>query len=96
MGAINNGILGRFWIIWTRSPFRPRKRSAPTLEKPAGMYLGGQYVASRTGTVYYYPWCSGGGTIPSDKAIWFATAAAAQAAGYVPAKNCKGLDISLK
>jgi hypothetical protein len=64
---------------------------APTLEKPAGMYIGGLYVASRTGTVYYYPWCAGGGNISPDKAVWFPTAAAAQKAGYAPAKNCKGL-----
>ena len=28
---------------------------APSLEKPQGMYVGGLYVGSRTGNVYYYP-----------------------------------------
>ena len=64
---------------------------APSLAKPQGMYIGGLYVASRTGSVYYFPWCAGGGNIAPDKAIWFATPSAAKAAGYQPAKNCKGL-----
>ncbi len=65
---------------------------APSLVKPAGMYVGGLYVASRTGTVYYFPWCNGGENISPDKAVWFPTPAAAKAAGYAPAKNCKGLE----
>src|SRR5665213_1099391 len=40
---------------------------APSLAQPAGMYVGGLYVASRTGSVYYYPWCSGGENISPDK-----------------------------
>ena len=65
---------------------------APTLALPQGMYPGGQYVASRTGTVYYYPWCAGGQNIAPDKQLWFATEAAAKAAGYAPAKYCKGME----
>ena len=64
---------------------------APSLAKPQGMYLGGLYEASKTGSVYYYPWCSGAVKIAPNTAIWFATEAAAQVAGYTPAKNCKGL-----
>ena len=65
---------------------------APILASPQGIYPGGQYVASRTGSVYYYPWCAGGQNIAPEKQIWFATAVAARAAGYAPAKNCKGLN----
>ena len=39
---------------------------APTLATPQGMYPGGQYVASRTGTVYYYPWCTAGQNIANN------------------------------
>lgn len=53
--------------------------------------LGGSYVASKTGSVYYFPWCSGADAILSTEQIWFKTEAAAQKAGYKPAKNCKGL-----
>jgi hypothetical protein len=64
---------------------------APTLTKPQGIYPGGLYVASRTGSVYYYPWCAGGGNIPPEQQIWFQSPEEAQSAGYQPAKNCKGL-----
>ncbi len=63
----------------------------PGIEKPQGMYRGGLYVASRTGSVYYYPWCTGGGNIAPEAQVWFQNPAAAKAAGYLPAKNCKGL-----
>ncbi|HEY4522237.1 MAG TPA: hypothetical protein VJH91_01200 [Candidatus Paceibacterota bacterium] len=57
----------------------------------ATMPLGGQYVASKTGTVYYYPWCSGAQKIATASQRWFATREAAERAGYRAAKNCKGL-----
>jgi len=64
---------------------------APILTKPQGIYPGGLYVASKTGSVYYFPWCTGGENIPPERQVWFQTAQAAQSAGYQPAKNCKGL-----
>ena len=57
----------------------------------AGMYLGGEVVASKTGNVYYFPWCPGGQNIPPQYQQWFKDEATAKAAGFVPAKNCKGL-----
>jgi hypothetical protein len=53
--------------------------------------IGGSYVASKTGTVYYFPWCSGAENIKPIDQIWFKTEEAAQKASYRPAKNCKGL-----
>lgn len=64
---------------------------APALAQPQGLYPGGEYVASDTGTVYYFPWCSAAESIPAGKQVWFKSESAAQAAGYKPAKNCKGL-----
>jgi hypothetical protein len=52
---------------------------------------GGQYVASRSGARYYFPWCSGAKQIKEENKVWFATKEAAEAKGYTPAKNCKGL-----
>lgn len=60
---------------------------APGLAKPRGMYLGGQYVAAKGGTVYYYPWCGGAQKITPENQVWFQSAEAAQRAGYSPAKN---------
>jgi hypothetical protein len=59
--------------------------------KPRALALGGQFVALRTGTVYYFPWCSGAQQIPPEKQVWFVSENAAKKAGYRPAKNCRGL-----
>jgi hypothetical protein len=52
---------------------------------------GDAVVASKTGTKYYLPSCSGASRIKDENKIYFATAAQAQAAGYGPAANCPGL-----
>lgn len=38
---------------------------------------------------YHYSWCSGAKQIKPENQIWFATAQAAEAAGYTLAGNCK-------
>ena len=53
--------------------------------------LGGQVVASKSGSAYYFPWCGGAAHIAEKNRVWFASEAAARKAGYAPAKNCKGL-----
>ena len=39
--------------------------------------------------VYHYSWCSGAKSIAVKNQVWFASAAAAEAAGYTLAANCK-------
>ena len=56
-----------------------------------GISAGGLIVASRKGSAYHYPWCSGAQTIVAGNRVWFESEAAAKSAGYAPAKNCKGL-----
>lgn len=51
----------------------------------------GQVVASRNGTKYHFPWCSGAGRIKPENLVTFASAGEARAAGYLPAANCQGL-----
>ena len=58
---------------------------------PASIPAGGQVVASKNGTKYYAPWCSGAARISSANKVYFASASAAQAAGYTPAVSCKGM-----
>ena len=53
--------------------------------------LVGKYVASKNGTKYYLPNCSGAKRISETNKVWFATAAVAVAEGYTPAANCPGL-----
>ncbi|HYD93577.1 MAG TPA: hypothetical protein VEB18_03970 [Candidatus Paceibacterota bacterium] len=55
------------------------------------MNAGGQYVASKNGTRYYLPWCGGVKNIKEENKVWFSTKADAEAAGYTPAANCKGI-----
>jgi len=50
-----------------------------------------QYVASRNGTKYYFPWCSGVDRIKEENKVWFETKENAQKAGYTPSSTCKGL-----
>jgi hypothetical protein len=51
----------------------------------------GGYVASRSGSVYHLPWCSGAQRIKAENAVWFATKEAAEQAGYRAAQNCPGI-----
>lgn len=67
-------------------------RHAPEVAAPAALNLGGQLVASKYGSYYYYPWCSGAAKIAPANQRWFRDASSAEAAGYRPAKNCKGLE----
>ena len=51
----------------------------------------GSVVASKNGTKYHYPWCSGAKSINEANKIYFASIEEAKKAGYEPASNCKGL-----
>ena len=51
----------------------------------------GLLVASKNGSKYHYPWCSGGKSISEKNKIWFDSTEEARKAGYTPASNCKGL-----
>jgi hypothetical protein len=62
-----------------------------TTINPAPASLGGLYVASKNGTKYHFPWCSGALRINEENKIWFDNKTDAEAAGYEPAANCKGL-----
>jgi hypothetical protein len=64
---------------------------APAKSAISALTMGGEIVASKTGTVYYYPWCGGVKSIIPQSTVWFKSEELAQAAGYRPAKNCKGL-----
>ncbi len=52
---------------------------------------GGQVVASKNGSKYHFPWCSGAKSINEANKIWFNSPEDARKAGYTPASNCKGL-----
>ena len=51
----------------------------------------GTYVASKSGTKYHLPGCSGAKRIKEENKVWFDTKEQAAAAGYTPASNCPGI-----
>jgi len=51
----------------------------------------GSIVASKSGTKYYSPWCSGVVRIKEENKIWFNSVEEAQARGLTPASGCDGL-----
>ncbi|PIP86819.1 hypothetical protein COV42_02680 [Candidatus Campbellbacteria bacterium CG11_big_fil_rev_8_21_14_0_20_44_21] len=53
--------------------------------------VGGNYVASKNGSKYHLPWCSGAERIKEENKIWFENKEEAEKAGYTPAGNCKGI-----
>jgi hypothetical protein len=53
--------------------------------------LAGKYAASKKGTKYYLPTCSGAKSISEANKIWFSTKEEAERAGYAPAATCKGI-----
>lgn len=69
---------------------RPAEKVVPTPE-PVTPAKTGAFVASKTGTKYYLPWCGSVKRIKEENKVWFGTKTEAEAAGYEPAKNCKGL-----
>jgi len=49
------------------------------------------YVGSKNSDKYHLPWCSGAKQIAEANKVFFNTKAEAEAAGYTPAANCKGI-----
>ncbi|MES2135224.1 MAG: hypothetical protein V4449_03230 [Patescibacteria group bacterium] len=52
--------------------------------------LAGTYVASKTGSTYFFPWCPLAIKIPVANRVYFNTRASAESAGY-HAGRCNGL-----
>lgn len=89
--------LGRLSKIESyREPVRIiRATSAPAalVAASGGLSEDGEgVVASKSGTKYHYPWCSGAARISAANKITFSTITAARAKGYTPASNCPGLE----
>lgn len=51
----------------------------------------GQFVASKNGSKYHFPWCPGAKQMKEENKVWFSSREEAETAGYSPAANCKGL-----
>jgi len=87
--GVSGFILGR---LSNSEEYRPAIRmfESKTYDR-APMVIGGKVVASKNGTKYHFPWCSGARTMSDANKVWFDSEENARAAGYTPAGNCKGL-----
>ncbi len=65
--------------------------SAATSQVGEAIPPKGAYVGSKSGDLYYFPWCSGATKIAPEMRRWFADEKAAQKAGYRQGKGCRGL-----
>lgn len=70
---------------------KSQQASAAAAIAPDSMPAGGEVVASKSGTKYYFPWCGTVKRIKEENKVWFPNREAAEAAGYEPAANCKGM-----
>lgn len=103
LGLLEGRALSQKTITTEQVPQVEKKLTTPTtasLSASAGSVLeptppaltqGGQYVASKNGSKYHLPWCPGAKAMNEANKIWFSTKAEAEAAGYTPASNCKGI-----
>ena len=84
--------LGRISVtVNTSQDIYTEQAAAAVSGKSDGVVQEGSYVASRNGTKYHFPWCSGAQRMKEENKIWFASVGEAQKAGYAPAANGKGL-----
>jgi hypothetical protein len=96
--------LGRLSVLWPeKEPIRitnnqdtitqSESDSNSAINESAALVssIQGEYVASKNGVAYHYPWCSGALRIKEENKVWFETKEAAEQAGYRPAANCEGL-----
>ena len=70
--------------VATTTPSTPK----PNPPRPATADQGGKVVASKSGTRYYLPTCSGVSRIKEANKVWFTSPAEAERAGYTRAANC--------
>jgi hypothetical protein len=75
----------------TASPMAPAGAGGQGLPGTLSGPVAGAYVASKTGSYYYFPWCTDALKIAPEMRRWFVDEKAAQGAGYAPAQNCRGM-----
>ncbi|MEK7086399.1 MAG: hypothetical protein AAB951_01265 [Patescibacteria group bacterium] len=96
IGILILASLASFWLGYLAGLDAGRfesegKGSGVLLEAPAtSSTVSPEWVvASKNGTKYYMPNCSGADRISDANKVWFASASAAQASGYALATTCK-------
>ena len=84
--------LGRLSILEeNKTPVRVFYNEKDQIASVTNTQTEGTLVASKSGSKYHYPWCSGAQRIKESNKVWFSSKEDAERAGYTPALNCKGL-----
>jgi len=74
------------------TPFKAEKvSSSGSIQSHITESAIGMLVASKSGTKYYFPWCSGVSRISEVNKVWYNSYEEAKAAGLTAASNCEGL-----
>ena len=73
------------------APVKNKPIKKTTIEEKLPESASSPLVASKSGTKYHLTTCPGAGRIKEENKIYFSTTNEAEAAGYTPAANCKGL-----
>ncbi|MDO8471366.1 MAG: hypothetical protein Q7S49_02050 [bacterium] len=90
--------IGRLSVAGDREPIKIEydpnltEWSTPSVDQTANVINAvkkGEVIASKNGVRYHYPHCAGAKQIKEENKIVFPTPAAAEAAGYTLAANCK-------
>lgn len=93
-GYFASSIIGREYaregslqvLFADRPTFSPKESEAGELSQGKG-----KYVASRSGSFYYLPTCSGAKRIKEKNQVWFQSKDDAEARGLKPSASCPGL-----
>ena len=75
----------------TANILQNKEKQQTAFSPPPEASGGGDYVASKNGSKYFLPWCGGAHQIKESNRIYFASKEEAEAKGYEPAQNCKGI-----
>lgn len=79
--------LGRLsLVVPDKEPVKIEKSDLRSANASLGLYL-----ASKNGSNYYLPSCSGADRIKEENKIWFSSKEEAESLGYKPALNCPDL-----
>ncbi len=90
--ALSSFALGRLSVLeQSREPIRIEYEDQTATVLNTGNSASGGVVASKNGSVYYFPWCAGAMKIAEANKVTFASESIAKDAGLRPAANCKGM-----
>lgn len=78
-------------IIMTESAVPERMVAGGASGASSSVATTGTYVASKNGSKYHLPYCPGAQQMKEENKVWFSSKEEAEAAGYTPAANCKGI-----